>query len=330
MSDARNPKVGVIVPMYNSAATIGEALISICAQSWQNLDIVVVDDGSEDGSSEIVAEHARRDPRIRMIKQRNCGVAAARNRGAAETDADILSFIDADDLWAPNKIEAQLAVSTDEQGLPNLVYCWFARTDQHGRAYKVGEQEIVEGDVLRRICRENFVGSGSSLLMARQIFDRVGGFDVSLQAANAQGCEDLLFLAIAARFFSFRVVPRYLLGYRLSHTSMSSDAASMLRSFRMVAQKMLAVEPAYKAEWDAHHDAFVLWLMRRAVTGGRIADARSIMKNLGPHHSSANAAMLPELLSIYTKSVAIPRSVKSFAQRSRIQKKRARYLDLVW
>ena len=104
--------VGVIVPMFNAERTIEATLESVCGQTHRALDIVVIDDGSTDASPSIVAAHADRDPRIRLVQQPNLGVAAARNLGAASTDAEFLAFIDADDLWAPSKIALQLQRAT--------------------------------------------------------------------------------------------------------------------------------------------------------------------------------------------------------------------------
>src|ERR1700752_2239659 len=100
--------VGVVVPMFNAERTIRATLTSVCRQSHQALDIVVVDDGSTDRSASIVASYARQDRRIRLIRQSNAGVAHARNSGAASTDAAFLAFVDADDLWAPSKIALQM------------------------------------------------------------------------------------------------------------------------------------------------------------------------------------------------------------------------------
>src|SRR5882672_6621288 len=105
-----NATVGVVVPMFNAELTIGVTLTSICRQTYQFLDIVVVDDGSTDRSASIVASYAQIDRRIRLLRQSNAGVAHARNSGAASTDAAFLAFVDADDLWAPPKIQLQLRV----------------------------------------------------------------------------------------------------------------------------------------------------------------------------------------------------------------------------
>jgi glycosyltransferase involved in cell wall biosynthesis len=115
--------------MFNSERTISATLKSICGQTHRPLDIVVVDDGSTDGSAAVAAAWQARDPRVRLIRQASAGVAAARNRGAASTDAKLLAFADADDLWAPTKIEYQLKALQAEGPSVGLVYCSYASID---------------------------------------------------------------------------------------------------------------------------------------------------------------------------------------------------------
>lgn len=326
---AGDERVGVIVPMHNAQETIAETLDSIRRQTHASLDIVVVDDGSTDRSNLIVVEAARRDPRIRLVQQANAGVAAARNRGAGETDADILAFIDADDIWAPEKIAAQLEALRLCSG-PAFVYCWFAQIDACSRAYPVYVNRMIEGDVLAEICRNNFVGNGSSLLLPREIFDRVGGFDPSLHANHAQGCEDLLFCASAARLYPFKVVPRYLLGYRITHANMSSDTARMLRSFDLVAARIKTEVPQYAALWTEHRRNFVLWLARRAVMAGRVAEGAALASQAATEDSGKRWEMLRDLGKTWFKSRLVPPWAKDAAVRARLSPQRLNYQELAW
>ena len=118
--------VGVVVPLYNSKTTINETLASIVNQTYRNLDILVVDDGSSDNGPRIVEQWSARDHRVRLIRQTNAGVAAARNIGAAAATGEYLAFCDADDLWAPRKIELQLNALAASAGRSEYVYCWYA------------------------------------------------------------------------------------------------------------------------------------------------------------------------------------------------------------
>src|SRR4051794_3877496 len=104
--------VTVVVPAHNAAATLRQTLASIAAQTYRDLEIVVVDDGSTDDTSAIAAEFAHLDRRVRLVSQANAGVAAARNKGIALARGEYVAPVDADDLWEPTKIEKQVGVMT--------------------------------------------------------------------------------------------------------------------------------------------------------------------------------------------------------------------------
>jgi peptidoglycan/xylan/chitin deacetylase (PgdA/CDA1 family)/protein-L-isoaspartate O-methyltransferase len=124
--------VSVIIPAYNAAYTIAETLQSVCWQTYANLEIIVVDDGSGDETVAIVRQHAASDARIRLLQQDNAGVAAARNAGIAAAQADYIALLDADDLWHSSKIERQMAVLLARGATVALVYTWYALIDDSG------------------------------------------------------------------------------------------------------------------------------------------------------------------------------------------------------
>jgi len=323
------PKVGVIVPMYNSVATIDATLRSVCAQSYETLDIVVVDDGGTDGSARIVADWTARDPRVRLVRKPNGGVAAARNFGAAATDAPYLAFVDSDDLWAPDKIASQMALVADEPDIPALVYCWYIHIDGDGRAFPALPHEALEGRVLHDLYRANFVGNGSSMLMPREIFDHVGGFDAGLRAGNAQGCEDLLFLLRAAEAYPFRVVPRYLVGYRVTQENMSSDTLQMLRSFNLVRARFEDKDPSSHAAWEEHRFGMIAWLAMRNLAAKRVGASMRLMRLLFAADPMRTLRMAPELLTTFVRAVP-PRWVKNTARRLQPGLTRPLYEDAKW
>src|SRR4051812_26007971 len=139
--------VGVVVPMHNAERTIAATLASICAQTHRSLDIVVVDDGSTDGSAAIVDGWSRRDARIRLVNQANPGVAAARHTGAAASGPPFLAFVDADDLWAPTKLACQLTALEEAGPTAGLAYCWYASINQQDRVVSFGPQPLIAGEV---------------------------------------------------------------------------------------------------------------------------------------------------------------------------------------
>lgn len=286
--------VGVVVPMYNAERTIAATLTSLCAQTHRRLDIVVTDDGSTDGSAAIVESWCRRDARVRLIRQANAGVAAARNAGAAATPARFLAFVDADDLWAPTKIEHQLAALRDGGASAGLAYCWYASIDQRDRVVSFGPQPLLEGRVVRDLCNANWIGNGSSLLLRREAFERVGGYEPGLRARRAQGAEDLLICLRVAEIAEFRVVPRYLVGYRMAPDSMSSDSLQMFRSTELVLRELLARHPDHAAEIDHHLQDSRTWFAYRAGRSGHAATALLLLREAFAAHPFGTARYLAE------------------------------------
>lgn len=251
--------VGVVVPMYNAERTIGSTLQSVSDQTHRNLDIVVVDDGSTDGSAAVVRKFQARDQRVRLVQQANAGVSVARNTGAAATSAQYLAFVDADDLWAPTKIECQIEALLTGGAAVGLVYCWYAAIGLDDRVVTLGPQPMVEGWVLDQLCAHNVIGNGSTLLVRRSAFEAAGGYDPSLRARGVDGAEDFLFCLRLAEHGEFRVVPRYLVGYRQTPGSMSTYSLRMYRASSLALMEYRARFPEYAREIDAQLQDFRHW-----------------------------------------------------------------------
>lgn len=117
ISGPNRTTISCIVPVYNGAAYIGEALNSILGQTLRPFEVIVVDDGSTDSTAEIVAEYHQT---VSYVYQENAGPAAARNRGIALARGDFLAFLDADDVWHPEKLARQ---ASRFQAVPDLEYC---------------------------------------------------------------------------------------------------------------------------------------------------------------------------------------------------------------
>ncbi len=130
MTTARQPLVSVIIPTYNYGQYIADALESILAQTFRDLEVVVVDDGSTDNTREVVGRFT--DARVRLISGENGGTASARNRGRAEARGELIAWLDADDLWRPTFLERMVTLLESE---PEVGHCFanFIRTD-HGHA----------------------------------------------------------------------------------------------------------------------------------------------------------------------------------------------------
>lgn len=121
--DAKKPLISVIVPVYNVEKYLPKCLDSLLAQTWQELEIIVVDDGSPDNSWDIMQEYARRDSRVRLIRQKNGGLSAARNAGVEAARGEWIGFLDSDDYVAPEMYE-RLYRAAVEQGA-QMAVCSF-------------------------------------------------------------------------------------------------------------------------------------------------------------------------------------------------------------
>jgi len=272
--------VSVIVPAFNAERTIDETLASVRSQTHENLDIIVIDDGSVDRTYDRAREHSLVDHRVRVVRQPNQGVAAARNRGIAEARGDIIAPIDADDLWQPTKLSRQLEVLNQSGSQVKLVYAWSANIDEYGKVVSLDRRPSFSGDVLSVLCYGNFVGNGSTALMRKCVVQRLGGYDSSLKARQAQGCEDWsLFLRIA-RTGHFAVVPDYLTGYRQVQNAMSRNLEQMLRSDALVRAEGLLLYPEHEEEIRSGRLSYIEWMFQRELEAGNLESCMPLLRRL--------------------------------------------------
>ena len=233
-----NPLVSVLIPAYNAASTLAETMASVCGQTHRNLDIIIVDDGSVDATFALASRLSHDDRRIRVLRQDNAGVAAARNLALRHAAGPLVAPVDADDLWHPTKIERQVR-RLHEVTDAAIVYCWSVEIDPASRVIERRlDQDEFEGDVYAALVITNFLGNASVPLLRRDLAVAVGGWDPSLRARKAQGCEDWQFyLRIAARG-RFALERAFLVGYRQSPGAMSRHVAAMRRSYNLVMREV--------------------------------------------------------------------------------------------
>lgn len=175
------PTVSVIVPVLNGASYIPKAIESVLAQSFEDFELIIVDDGSTDGTAAVV--RAYDDTRIRYFYQQNRGLSAARNSGIRIARGGWLAFLDCDDYWHPGKLSAQLDAA---RRVPDagLIYCAATSTTMDGEVI-CEIPALIEGAVLPELLRGNRVaGSASSAMVRREVFDRVGIFDEELRCSE--------------------------------------------------------------------------------------------------------------------------------------------------
>jgi glycosyltransferase involved in cell wall biosynthesis len=205
------PRVTVVIPAWNAARFLPDALASVRAQTWRDFETVVVDDGSTDASGELVE---RDFPEVRLLRRERGGPAAARNLAVARGSGEIIALLDADDAWHPQKLALQIE-RLDASPDAVLVAC--LAEDWDGRP--IGVDVLAEGHLTSRLVAGNFLVN-SSVLVRRQVFDLCGGLD---EDPALVGVEDYALWLEASLFGPLAAVNRRLVRLRRYEGSLSSD-----------------------------------------------------------------------------------------------------------
>jgi glycosyltransferase involved in cell wall biosynthesis len=234
--------VSVIIPAYNDAATVERTISSALNQTYSDLEVLVVDDGSSDETALIVQRMAALDPRVKLLQKANGGLVSARNHGIAHAQGEFIAPLDADDLWHPEKIEKQMAVMRNRGDQVGLVYCWSRAIDEQDRVLWDVSPCSLRGNVYSALIVRNILPSGAPLVRRRCV-DEVGAYDSTLPSRGATCCEDLKFNLDIAERFDFDFVPEFLFCYRVRAGSMSTDVDAMLRSHKLVIDEARARHP---------------------------------------------------------------------------------------
>jgi glycosyltransferase involved in cell wall biosynthesis len=276
-----SPLVSVVVPCFNIAEFIAEAIDSALRQDRVRVEVIAVDDGSTDSTPQVLASYGSR---IRVIRQPNAGLSAARNTALAAANGDFVALLDGDDVWAPDKLGLQLQAFED----PSVGICsthWvFWREGQNGRfppamamlddARSGAEPGWLRIDYESLLC-ENYV-MASSVMMRREVAQRTGAFDVSLRRG-----EDYDYWLRASRHTQLVKLDRMLTLYRmragsLMNTTLPSNTRALIVDRALerwgydgpdgVPVDRLRVDAARAAGWREY-----AWVCR---TSGRLPEAR--------------------------------------------------------
>ena len=228
-----SPQVTVIIPAYNYARYLPQAIGSVLRQTCPDFELVIVDDGSTDNTAEVVKPFLKADPRVRYTYQKNAGLSAARNTGIRNARTPFLAFLDADDEWEPAFLErclAKMAVLPETFG---LIACLSQYIDQKGchlqtaRRDKRAEREILQKDL---ILKTRF--GADSVLVRREAFDQCGLFDETLRSSEDRD----MWIRIAGRF-RIHYLPESLVRVRKHEENMSRNGDRMRENMRKALQK---------------------------------------------------------------------------------------------
>src|SRR5215218_1807285 len=183
--------VSVVIPCYNQAHFLGEAIESVLAQSYKDFEIVVVDDGSPDNTSEVASRYEE----VRLVRQENRGLAGARNRGLEKAEGEYVVFLDSDDRLMPEALEVGVR-ELDAHPECAFVAGHYKNIAANGAPRGVPARPRGGGDRYLSLLRDNYIMMPASVMYRRRVFGEVGGFDSSVDAAADWD----LYLRIARRF----------------------------------------------------------------------------------------------------------------------------------
>ncbi|MEI7781786.1 MAG: glycosyltransferase [Planctomycetota bacterium] len=220
-----NRKVSVIIPNYNYAQYVCEAIDSVLNQTYKNIEIVVVNNGSTDNSLAVLEKYSKK---ITLVNQENLGQSGARKSGLEKVTGDYIAFLDADDKWDKQKIEKQLLLFTPKV---ELVYCGI-------NLFSENAQKIIATEIptFRGSCSDAFIDypgvsivlSGeSTCIFTRSLLEKVGGFDPELNSAAGWD-----FFRRCSKFSDFDFVPEPLTNYRLHSSNMSNSSQNTIMDIR--------------------------------------------------------------------------------------------------
>ena len=228
------PKVSVIIPVYNGEKYIAQAIESALSQAYNNIEIIVINDGSTDNSYDKIMPYL---PSVKYIYQENKGVAAARNSGIKNSTGELIGFLDADDLWLPEKLEFQVNYLLKHQDIA-LVH------SNQKSIYEDGVQTIAEppptkamGMCFKELFLRNQI-SGGSVLLRKKCLDQIGLFDERMFFG-----EDYELWLRMSRFFLIGYIDRVLYLYRQHSSNMSTNWERALLGKTQVIETILKKFP---------------------------------------------------------------------------------------
>ncbi len=243
INQSETPLVSVIIPAYNAEKFIERTLNSVLNQTYRNLEVLIIDDGSQDRTETLVQEWMENDSRIRFFQQKNSGVAAARNLGIKQAKGDLIAPVDADDIWYPQYLEKVVAIFGESDLSVGIVYAWSIDIDEEDQLMRGFHVDYYEGDIYLKLLYRNFIGNASATVIRRQCFEKMGYYSEKLRSQKAQGCEDWDLYLRLAEVYQFRVIPEFLVGYRQLSNSMSKDYSAMAKSLQLVLEKVQKRHP---------------------------------------------------------------------------------------
>lgn len=266
------PVASIIVPAYNVEKTLPETIAALLRQTFADFEIIIVNDGSSDGTAQL-ADSYQSDRRVRVIHQRNRGLAGARNTGVAAAEGQFIGFCDADDLWEPEKLVTHV-IHLRRNPKVGVSYSGSALIDDAGALLGTAQRPRLEGITAAHILKRNPVGNGSAPVIRRDVFDAIAYrpqhetlrdwyFDETLR--QSEDIECWLRIAITTDW-TFEGVPGLLTRYRISRGALSGNTDRQFATWQQMIDKLTPLAPKLFAKHTKAARAYQLrYLARRAI-----------------------------------------------------------------
>ncbi|MBB4265289.1 glycosyltransferase family 2 protein [Roseospira visakhapatnamensis] len=266
--------VSIVIPCRDGAATLAETLSSALTQDEDALEVIVVDDGSSDGSRALALAVAGEDGRVRVMDGPRRGVSAARNAGASAARAEVLMFLDADDHLTPQAVDRYLSFLRSH---PRVVACFGRVAFMTADGQDTGRRSTVPGDplTLGDVLGDNPACTGSNLVVRREAWARVGGFDETLSHAEDQ---EWLARAVCRGDGEVRGVDATTVWYRLGRGGLSADLNAMAQGWERLCARFATADPDQAVLLRHARARHRRYLARQALrSGGRRFQALAFM-----------------------------------------------------
>lgn len=320
------PEISVVVPIYQSAWSIARTIRSVLNQRFEEFELILVDDGSTDDLDGQMRQYLG-DPRIRIVRQANQGLAAARNRGFREARAPLVAPIDADDMWHPDFLGACKAALDSQPSAP-FAFAYSLRMDENDFVVSLGKPEVPPRHDLVGLLRQNSVGNGSAVLFRRDAVLALGGYDEEMGRRGLHGAEDYKLVLSLARIAEPALVPRLLVAYRRVPSGMSlSDPDRQLRACLAVIENVREGAPEVpSAVYRDARTSIIAWLLPQFIAHRRWREAAGLFAR--SYLANPLWVLHPPVLRGHLASVA--RAVTGIAARITGTVPKRRHLSQVW
>jgi glycosyltransferase involved in cell wall biosynthesis len=300
---AELPGVSVVIPTYNRANILGEALDSAFNQDHPNLEIVVVDDGSTDRTAELVEEYRDRyGPRLRMVSQANAGESAARNAGIHAAQHEFIALLDSDNRWLSSKLTRQLELHAQDPslGFSFTGYTTFGGASSDRVVLNAWDPEPVEA--IEQLLVGCCINTSTVLATKRSIID-AGMFDTSLRCAEDHD----LWLRIAANGCRIGYLPEALTEYRLHSDALSSDPALVADSTERVMARLFAEGIFPDSIQAKERSVLARWYLNSACRYIEARDGQAAINALASAARKRPASIRPGWVRLFAEAVALLR-----------------------